>query len=70
MLDMIARALKEGTACSINENRHGRIRWEAQVVTRDCKATNNSPIISERNRSWTKPVIGITREQKTSNQHT
>lgn len=39
------------------------VRWEAQLVTGDCEAMNNSPIISERNRSWTGTVIGIIREK-------
>lgn len=30
---------------------HEMMRWEVQLVTGDCKAMNNSPIVSEGNKS-------------------
>lgn len=59
MCGIIARALKEVPACDINENRHGH----RLLLVIAMKAMNNSSIISKRNTSWTKPVIGMTNEQ-------
>lgn len=57
---MITRALKDHCV-------HEMMRFEAQLVTGGWKAMNNSPIISERNRSWRGTVTGITREK--NNKH-